>query len=52
MIGVFTISCYRPFICYLFYWTVEIFNNPRSSRQLLTKAQFLVENTVLELIDL
>jgi len=48
--SVFTFSCYRAFICCMFYWTVEIFNIPRSSR--LMKAQFLVENTVLEVIVL
>ena len=36
----------------MFYWTVKISNIPQSSRQILMKAQFLVENIVLEFIDL
>jgi len=40
------------FICYMFYRTVKIFDILQSSRQLLVKAQFLVENAVSELIDL
>ena len=36
----------------MFYWIVKICNIVQSSRQLLKKAQFLVENTVLKFTDL